>query len=88
MMEERPAYISIEDIPRSGVIPPDAHPYEEWERDIPEGKALEITDRINGRKPKHVRATIAAALKRKGLLIVVINRKDRLFIAKPGVEQA
>ena len=82
-MEEQPTYIPIEDIPRSGIIPPDAHPYDEWARTIPEGMALEITNRIDGRTPKNARATIAIALKRKGLSIIVVNRKERLFILHP-----
>lgn len=81
-------YIAIEDIPRSAGAAPERYPYRQWAQDIPPGMALEITDQLNGQKVKHVRATIHNALKRHGISLKVVGRKERLFIVQPKRQPA
>ena len=57
----------------------DKWPWEDWGKTIPEGKALEITDQLNGTLPKTM-ATRTATAYRYGLK--VIRRGERIWIAK------
>ena len=72
-------YISIDEIPHRGNAT--HYPYAEWLK-IPEGKALEITEQLNGKTVAIVRTIIAQYLRSHDLSLVVMMRGERLFVAR------
>ena len=72
-------YIDIKEIPVSrGNM--EKWPYRDWARDIPPGKALELTDQLNGASPAGTASTLHQAFKRMNSPLKAIRRGDRLFI--------
>ena len=75
-MTEQSQYIDVSELPQHMGA---RFPYNKWVQDIPEGKLLEITESVNGKKS---RAAIAQTIKNGGLPLRIISRGDRLFILK------
>lgn len=74
-------YIDIEDIE-----PITKWPYLQWIDEIPEGKAIEITEQLNGQQIPHVRAIISGYFSYHSLPLIVMVRKGHIFIAHPKPE--
>ena len=72
-------YISIDEIPLHGNAA--QRPYDEWLK-IPEGMALEITDLVDGQPVALCRTVIAQYFKRHDMPLVVMMRRERLFVAR------
>lgn len=61
-------------------------PYVAWEQGIPAGKALEITDELNGTTPVHAAQIIRHFIVGHpdlGLSFRSVQRGERLWIVKP-----
>lgn len=77
--------IDIEDLP----IPTRtvAWPYAEWERDIPAGKAIEITNQLpEKKKASTVQSTIMMNVRRRRLTIKAMVRNNRIWVYKAAEE--
>ncbi len=82
MANNKPKLIDIDELP----IPSRSvnYPYDKWEKDIPVGKAIEITDLVpKGRKAGSVSSTIMMAVRRRKLTIRALVRNNRIWIYKP-----
>ena len=58
------------------------YPYQKWEKEIPPGKAIEITDDIKPRNASNVGDTIQMAARRQKLNIKAMVRNNRIWIYK------
>lgn len=81
MAEKTASYVDIDSLPlmHRGAT---RWPYDEW-ANIPTGKALEVTELLDGRKPRQS-PPYRVALERRGLIAVV--RGSRLWVARPKLE--
>ena len=60
-----------------------AWPYAEWERDIPPGKAIEITSQLpKGKKASTIQSTIMMNARRRRLTIKAMVRNKRIWVYK------
>ena len=58
-------------------------PYAEWERDIPPGKAIEITNQLpKGKKASTIQSTIMMNARRRRLTIKAMVRNKRIWVYK------
>ena len=58
------------------------YPYKEWVATIPIGKALDITDILNGRDLSYARSAIYHFLKRHELPLRAAQRRGRLYVIR------
>lgn len=74
-------YIDISEIPgRPGAKP--KWPYDEWAK-IPPGRALEVTDLLDGTPPRSLAVAVKSYWRRHDLGLVCMIRNDRAWIARP-----
>ena len=74
-------YIDVDDIPGAGTSRRNKYPYDEWLA-IPDGRAVEITELLDGVKIVNVRATLHQHIRANRLPLRIVSRGERLFILK------
>lgn len=73
-------YIDISEIPVSTRTR--KYPYQEWAA-IPPGKALEVTELLDGRKPSYVYQALVDYFRRHELGLVCMVRNGHVWVARP-----
>lgn len=79
--EQKLELIDLEDLP----IPTRSvsWPYTDWEKEIPPGKAIEITNQLpSGKKASTVQSTIMMNARRQHLTIKAMVRNNRIWVYK------
>lgn len=73
-------YIDIEEIPTSNRT--GKFPYQEWVA-IPPGKALEVTELLDGRRAANFRTAVVQYFRHHEMGLVCMIRKGHVWIARP-----